>query len=302
MYVVKIRQHTLLSMHFLTGTSAIYKRGFAMLSLVFMLLFSLSYIAFSSSRSVIAFNKLETLTQKTSSRSFSAKQATRELAKRAAFTPLHNLISMQGTHKFSITQFEYKGMHNLLVEQFSVAALANDGSVVYKESFIKYPSLLALPTTALSFFEDSSVTERLFNRKWDDLNHNYFPNPLYKNSCENLQKRVVIWIEGNCVLTAKNVQHTNKKNPALLIVKNGDITLEKATKFYGVLIIIPSTSHTNKVLVHPSATLTGLAVSTNQIATDVQGNISYSFKVLQNLQQHPALFKIIPIPGTAYAY
>ena len=276
--------------------------GFMMLSLVLILLLSLSYLVFSSAHSIITFNRLDKLTQQTSNESLSARQATRELAKSIAVKPLGKLLPAQHSHKFVVNSFSYKGAHELLVEQFSIATSSLEGALQYKESFVKYPSILALPNNTKNFDVDSSITEKMFNRTLESFSHGYLPSPLSTNNCNDLQTKVVIWIEGNCLLTAKSVKHSSAKNPILLVVKNGDITFEENTTFYGLLIIIPSTSNTNKVVLHPSAKLTGLAISTHSIATDIQGTTAFSFDVLQQLQQHAALFKIIPIPGTAYEY
>jgi len=273
-----------------------------MLSLVLMLLLSLSYLVFSSANSIITFSRLNKLTQQSSTESLSAQQATRELAKSTAATPLGKLLSKQHSHQFVVNSFSYKGARELLVEQFSIATSSLEGTLLYKENFVKYPSILALPNNTKNFDVDGSLTKKMFNRTLESFSHSYFPSPLSTNNCEDLQTKVVVWVEGNCVLTAKNVKHSSTKNPMLLVVKNGDVTFDENTTFYGLLIIISSNSKTNKILIHPSAKLTGLAISTHSITTDIQGTTAFSFEVLQQLQQHPALFKIIPIPGTSYEY
>ena len=276
--------------------------GFMMLSLVLMLLLSLSYLVFSSANSIITFSRLNKLTHQISTESLSARQATRELAKSAVAKPLNKLLSKQHSHQFVVNSFSYKGAHELLVEQFSIATSSLEGTLLYKESFVKYPSILALPNNTKNFDVDSLLTEKMFNRTLESFDNSYFPSPLRTNNCKDLQTKVVVWVEGNCFITAKSVKHSSAKNPILLVVKNGNITFEENTTFYGLLIIIPSSSNTNKILLHPSAKLTGLAISTHSITIDIQGTTAFSFEVLQQLQQHPALFKIIPIPGTAYEY
>ncbi|MEC8374173.1 MAG: hypothetical protein VX078_05080, partial [Pseudomonadota bacterium] len=92
-----------------------------MLSLVLILLLSLSYLVFSSAHSIITFSRLDKLTQQTSNESLSARQATRELAKSIAVKPLGKLLPAQHSHKFVVNSFSYKGAHELLVEQFSIA-------------------------------------------------------------------------------------------------------------------------------------------------------------------------------------
>lgn len=110
----------------------------------------------------------------------------------------------------------------------------------------------------------------------------------------------IYWIDGNCVLDSSALSHSSNSQPTLLFVVNGDVSLSANTHFYGLIVMLSTTSSSYTLNVSASATVTGAYVSNAPIYSNINGIVAPSPALLKTLQAHTALAKIIPIPGTWY--
>ena len=86
----------------------------------------------------------------------------------------------------------------------------------------------------------------------------------------------------------------------LLIVADGDLTLQAHTHLYGLIVMLSSSHSPYTLRVASSASISGTYVSNAPVTEQINGTATLSTPLLKALQENTVLAKIIPIPGTSY--
>jgi hypothetical protein len=199
-------------------------------------------------------------------------------------------------HSVASTAYQGAGFQALKTFDITLQHIADDIEV--RQRFIRYPSIIRLPTPLQGTTPDTNLTQWLFNRSAAELLPRYFPLSVTAGSCNDLIEATVHWINGDCELDSDDVDHSNSANPMLLIIKNGHITVSNGTSFFGVIILLSDDGLAYSAKVMHGATIKGALTSVHTFSLQNNGVVDYSTEVLRALQQAPELAKVIAIPGS----
>lgn len=278
------------------------QKGMAVLAIVAILLGVITLATVSTTQHVQQFYVIEKTRRTTENTQLALIRHVKEISKalrtQSALYAVNSLKVPDVSTTVKTTQLE-GNLHQRLTH-FKVSASHNTQKMYFSASFLKYPALLKLPSTSQQFSWSSDITQWMFNREIHQLSAHYFPESTTDSKCEDLESTGVQWIEGDCTLDYNDVDHINRTVPMLLIVVNGNVTINPNAHFYGLIMMLSTTQNTYTLNVSNSASIEGTYVSNRPINTHVNGTVTPSNLVLQNLQAKSSLAKIIPIPGTLY--
>lgn len=276
--------------------------GMAMLAVVAIILSIVTFATLTTTQSVQQFYTHEKVRRDSESSKVSLKQHLKSVA--------GALRSQSATNALNTTDVDYlsttievsalEGTEGQPLTHFKVKVSHDSDNSAYTTHFLRYPSLLRLPTPSQHLSWDNQVTNWLFNRDISSLSASFFAESESLTQCHNMLPANVYWITGNCILSSNALAHHSGSNPILLVVVNGNLTLQANTHVYGLIVML-STSHNSFTLkVASSASITGTYVANTPITEQINGAIALSTPLLQTLQASTPLAKIMPIPGTAY--
>ncbi|WP_071815349.1 hypothetical protein [Alteromonas sp. V450] len=275
-------------------------KGMATIPIVCILLFTLSFVCFSSVERVNTYFLIERSSRVNEEDKIYTQLAIKSLASLLVRHSIGDAMD-KAKHpalRFTVDEKHFVAKRGQAVKQYDITATF-DNRITYVSRFLKYPALLRLPDKSNLNKPDPFITELLFNRAIADLSPSFFPQLTTSRNCESLAPKTIYWIEGSCTLTKIDVEHSSTKNPILMIVNNGDVTLSKNVNFFGLIVVL-SRANNVELNIHKDAKLHGAFLSNLPIKTHVSGTIVHSNETLYNLQHSNALAKIILVPGSWY--
>lgn len=276
--------------------------GMALLSIVAILLSVVTFTTIVTSQSVQQYYAIQKIRQETVSSRIQLKQHLKEVATALRTKSISAALNTTSQPFLSTTvhQESLSGVGQQSLTHYEVSVSHNAENIQYKANFLRYPALLRLPTAAQLFSWDNQLTHWLFNRSEAELSAAFFPNSATASHCYNLVDATVYWINGDCVLSHSDLTHTSSSAPALLIVVDGDLTISANTHFFGLIIMLSTTTATHELHLTHSSSVKGAFVSNTQLQKQIYGLLTPSAQVLSNLQASTHIAKIIPVPGTWY--
>lgn len=276
--------------------------GMVVLAVVAILLGIVTFATVTTSQSVQQFYTLEKVRRDAESIQIELKQHAKNIARALRSQNVSNVLTTTNSANLTTTVLvsELEGVDGQLLTQFEVSVSHDIDNTAYTARFLRYPSLLRLPTSAQQFSWDNQVTNWLFNRDASTLNANFFAEGESLTQCHNMSPANMYWITGDCVLDNSDLSHNSSSNPVLLIVADGDLTLQANTHFYGLILMLSSSPTTFTLRVASSASISGTYVSNTPFNEQINGALTLSTSLLRALQENTRLAKIIPIPGTSY--
>jgi len=280
-----------------------HQRGMAVLAIVAILLSVITFTTISSSQQVQQFYAIDNEMRKAEQARVSFKRQLRDIAEslRTNSVPLTvDKVDIPNVTT-AIEVLELEGDQQQPLQHFEVSISSEEESTYYKARFLRYPSLLRLPTPTQQFSWDDQITEWLFNRNVNVLSRAFFPTSIAKHDCLNLAPANIYWIEGNCSLDSEDVAHSDESNPLLLLIVDGNLSLSAETHFFGLIVMLSTAGNEHTLHVATSASIKGAFVSNQPLHTSVYGSLNSSTTVLDTLQAHTTLAKIIPIPGSWFS-
>ncbi|WP_251140151.1 hypothetical protein [Alteromonas sp. ALT199] len=278
------------------------QQGMAVLAIVAILLSVVTFTTITTSQNVQQYYAIQKVRQDTVSSHSILKNHLKEVATALRTQSVSTALNTSNKPFISTTVHEesLKGAGQQLLTHYEVSVSHNAENIKYKASFLRYPALFRLPTAAQLFSWDNQLTQWLFNRSVPELSAAFFPKSVTASHCYNLVDASVYWINGDCVLAGSDLTHTSSLAPALLIVVDGDLTLSTNTHFFGLIIMLSTTSATHELHLAHSSSIKGAFVSNTQLQKQIYGLLTPSAQVLSNLQASTQMAKIIPVPGTWY--
>ena len=277
-----------------------YQQGMAVLGIVVILLSAITFVTISTSQQVQQFYSIEKAKWDAEQNHLTSMQKVKEIAKFLRINSASQTLNMVSTPDETtlIKQTDLMGDQQQPLQYFEVSISQDEEDTFYTAKFMRYPSLLRLPTSIQQFSWDNRLTEWLFNRKIDALSEAYFPQSAVKTDCVDLTPATIFWIEGDCQLENGDIAHSNESLPLMLLIVDGDLSLHADTHFHGLIVMLSTTAHSHTLHVAPSASIEGTYVSNTPLNANVYGSLTPSTTVLKTLQAHTALAKIIPVPGS----
>lgn len=277
-----------------------HQQGMAVLGIVIILLSAITFVTVSTSQQVQQFYSIEKAKWDAEQNHLTSMQKVKEIAKFLRINSASQTLNMVSTPDETtlIKQIDLMGEQEQPLQHFEVSIFQDKEDTFYTAKFLRYPSLLRLPTSVQRFSWDNTVTEWLFNRKIDVLSAAYFPQTAVKTDCVDLSPATIFWIEGDCQLDNRDIAHSNDSHPLMLLIVDGDLSLHADTHFHGLIVMLSTTAHSHTLHVAPSASIKGTYVSNTPLNANVYGSLTPSTTVLKTLQAHTTLAKIIPIPGS----
>lgn len=278
------------------------QQGMAVLTIVAILLSAITFATLSTSQKVQQYYAIEKVRQHTENSQVMLKQHIRGIASALRTQSVSSVLNTINNTNFltTIQVDELEGAQHQPLTHYEISVSHDTENIKYKAKFLRYPALLRIPTPAQQFSWDSELTQWLFNRDVTALSADFFPSSITATQCHNIVPASIYWIDGNCVLDSSALSHSSNSQPTLLFVVNGDVSLSANTHFYGLIVMLSTTSSSYTLNVSASATVTGAYVSNAPIYSNINGIIAPSPALLKTLQAHTALAKIIPIPGAWY--
>ena len=109
-----------------------------------------------------------------------------------------------------------------------------------------------------------------------------------------------IWVEGHCYITA-NTLIGNDTNPVLLIVVNGDLTMNSGSMITGLVVSFrkPTTAIDYEIYMNGGARVIGGVIANHDLGhANGYYHSTYHQDVLTLLQQHNAFQRLARVPGS----
>lgn len=279
-----------------------FQQGIAVLGIVAILLSAITFSAISTSQQVQQFYTIEKTKRDTEKANVTHMQQVKEIATLLRSHSVSQTLNRIDTSNATILieQTDLVGEEQQSLQHFDVRVSQDESNTIFTAKFLRYPSLLRLPTSTQQLSWDNQLTEWLFNRSIEHLSATYFPQSVAKQDCVNLPPASIFWIEGDCQLDNEDIAHSDENQPLMLLIVDGDLSLHADTQFHGLIVMLSTTPYTHTLHVSPEASIKGAYVSNHPLNTNLDGPLTPSTAVLKNLQSHTTLAKIIPIPGSWY--
>jgi hypothetical protein len=285
-------------------TLSAYRRKQQGLFIISSVLVLLSIAAFTLTSVTVAVSDFQAVQEAlgvTQERYLDTKKEMRNISSQLRTQP-HNTVALGNTSiAHTIVSSVYHGSEAQTVKAFDIRLHHAKSNTKVKQRFLRYPSLIKIPTTLQATTPDTHLTQWLFNRSASALVPTYFPLSVVASSCTDLDEATMHWINGDCELNKNDVEHSSSVNPMLLIIKNGHLTVLGGTSFYGVIILLSDDGIVYSATVKHGASINGALTSSHTITVQNDGALTYSPHVLRTLQQAPKLAKIIAVPGSWHA-
>ncbi len=277
------------------------QQGLFIISSVLVLLSIAAFTLTSVTVAVSDFQAVQEALGVTQERYLDTKKEMRNISSQLRTQP-HNTVALGNTSiAHTIVSSVYHGSEAQTVKAFDIRLHHAKSNTKVKQRFLRYPSLIKIPTTLQATTPDTNLTQWLFNRSASALMPTYFPLSVVASSCTDLDEATMHWINGDCELNKNDVEHSSSVNPMLLIIKNGHLTVLGGTSFYGVIILLSDDGIVYSATVKHGASINGALTSSHTITVQNDGALTYSPHVLRTLQQAPKLAKIIAVPGSWHA-
>ena len=278
------------------------QQGIAVLAIVAILLSVVTFATITTSQTVQQYYAIQKIRQDSESFQAILKKHLKDLAMALRTQSVSAALNTTNKPFLSTTvhQESLKGVGEQSLTHYEISVSHNAENIKYKANFLRYPALLRLPTAAQLLSWDNQLTHWLFNRSEAELSAAFFPNSITTSHCYNLADATVYWINGDCVLTHSDLTHTSSSAPVLLLVVDGDLTISANTHFFGLIIMLSTTTATHELNLAHSSSIKGAFVSNTQLQKQINGLLMPSAQVLSNLQASANIAKIIPVPGTWY--
>ena len=279
-----------------------HQEGVVVLAVVAILLGIVTFATVTASQSVQQFYTSEKARRNAESNQVELKMHVKNVARALRSQNVLSALTTTDVAHLSTTVLvsELEGIDSQPLTQFEVSVSHDSTNATHTAKFLRYPSLLRLPTSAQQFSWDSQLTNWLFNRDASALSANFFAEGESLTQCHNMLSGSVFWITGDCVLDPSDLPHNSSSNPVLLIVADGDLTLQANTHLYGLIVMLSSSHNSYTLRVASSASINGSYVSNAPVTEQINGTATLSTPLLKALQENTVLAKIIPIPGTSY--
>ncbi|MDF2178217.1 hypothetical protein P2G88_08125 [Aliiglaciecola sp. CAU 1673] len=148
----------------------------------------------------------------------------------------------------------------------------------------------------------TDLMEYLFNVPEADWSQLRTDADLRLNSCAALGPASVglIWVDGNCTINANNVVGS-VTDPVILIVTDGDITMNGGATLFGIVFSFrkPSTVANFEINMIGGATVNGVVASNHPVGhANGTYNAVYDADVLSAIEQHDAFMRVARVPGS----
>ena len=282
--------------------STVRQRGMAVLAIVAILLSVVTFVTITTSQNVQQFFTIHKSRQDTMSSHSTMKQQVKDVAMALQTQNVSTALNTTSSPLLSTTIHKENlvGVEQQPLIHYEVTVSHNAENIQYKASFLRYPSLLRLPTAAQQFSWDNQLTHWLFNRNEAELSAAFFPNSVAATHCHNLAHATIYWINGDCELTSGDLTHTSSSTPILLMVVDGDLTISANAHFFGLIVMLSTTSSSYELNLASSSSITGAYVSNTPLQSHISGAVTPTIGLLRTLQASTYMAKIIPIPGTWY--
>jgi hypothetical protein len=277
------------------------QQGLFIISSILVLLSIAAFTLTSVTVAVNDYNALRVAMSDTQERYLDTKKEMRFISSQLRTQPSKTVLSSNAAIAHTIVSSDYYGDNFQPVKAFDITLHHTKSDTKIKQSFLRYPSIINVPTTLQATAPDKHLTQWLFNRSESALSPKYFPLSIEANSCTDLNEASMHWINGDCELNNNDVDHSSSTNPMLVIIKNGNLTLLHGTTFYGVIILLSNDGTIYSSKVEHGASIKGALTSTQNITLLNDGALIFSPDVLEALQQAPKLAKMIAVPGSWHA-
>lgn len=171
------------------------------------------------------------------------------------------------------------------------------GSVTYSQAGAQGPDIL---DDDVNFPDD--VIEYIFNVPTDQwtLLRNDADEVLSNCASLGAVSSGIIWVEGHCYIAA-SAQVGNNTDPVILIVADGDLTLNSGAMITGLVLSFrkPATLTDYDIFITAGASVTGGVVA-NHFLGHANGSlyVVYHRDVLTQLQKHSAFQHVARVPGS----
>ncbi|WP_240692221.1 hypothetical protein [Alteromonas portus] len=278
------------------------EQGMAILAIVGILLSVVTFTTIITSQNVQQYYAIQKIRQDTKSANAIVKKHLKDVVMALRTQSVSTVLNTLNKPFLSTTVHteSLEGVEQQPLTQYEVSISHNAENIKIKANFLRYPALLRLPTAAQLFSWDSQVTHRLFNRSVANLSAVFFPNSVTATSCHSLVDATVYWINGDCVLTQSDLTHTSSLAPVLIIVVDGNLTINANTHFFGLIVMLSTNASIQTLDLAHSSSIEGAFVSNTQLQSQIDGLLTPSVQVLKALQADTEIAKIIPVPGTWY--
>lgn len=148
----------------------------------------------------------------------------------------------------------------------------------------------------------SDLMEYLFNVPQTDWPQLRTDADLRLNSCAGLGPANVglIWVDGACTINA-NTQVGSVTDPVILIVTDGDITMNGGASLFGILFSFrkPTTVLDFEINMIGGAAVNGVVASNHPVGlANGTYNAVYNADVLSAIEQHDAFMRVARVPGS----
>ena len=277
------------------------QQGLFIISSILVLLSIAAFTLTSVTAAVNDFNAVRGAKGVSQNQYLETKKEMRSISKQLRTQPSKTVASSSAAIAHTIVSSDYHGDNLQPVKAFEITLHHAKSDTKIKQRFLRYPSIINIPTTLQAIAPDKNLTQWLFNRSTSALLPIYFPLSVVANSCSDLDEAAMHWINGDCELNSNDVDHSSSTNPMLVIIKNGNLTLSSGTSFYGVIILLSNDGTVYSSKVELGASIKGALTSTHNITLQNDGALIFSPDVLKALQRAPKLAKIIAVPGSWHA-
>ncbi|RDV29324.1 hypothetical protein DXV75_02420 [Alteromonas aestuariivivens] len=120
----------------------------------------------------------------------------------------------------------------------------------------------------------------------------------YENDCPTEQDGGFIWVTGNCSLPA-DTQLGSEQEPVLILIKNGSLEMQQGAVIFGLVVSLRHDSGFSYGLsMSVNAKIKGALLVNHSMSEDSAITIEYAPDLLANLQNHPDLQRLLPLPGS----
>ncbi|BFT29723.1 hypothetical protein D210916BOD24_08990 [Alteromonas sp. D210916BOD_24] len=277
------------------------QRGIVVLSIIITLLTILVYLCMVTAQHIQLFTRVETVISTNTLARLEAKAVIRDIIDRLHLTTVAELAPSYTGVETEIHSLELVGDQQQSLQQLNVSVHSSINNIRYTARFLRYPSLLRLPKPQHLSSPDENISQWLFNREKVEFTPTYFPAFQYVENCDQFSQTGAFWVKGHCEIDKHNTALNNTTTPVLMIVEDGDIVLKQGAQFKGLIVHLSDDARTYQFRIKTGAAFYGAFVSNTTVDKLIAGTITYSSDTLGSLQHDPALYKIIPIPGSWYA-
>ncbi len=277
------------------------QQGIVVLSIIITLLTILVYLGTVTAQHIQLFTRVETVTTSNALARLEVRAVIRDIIDKLHVTASTDLALSYPGVKTELYSLELVGAQQQSLQQLNVSVHSSINNIRYTARFLRYPSLLRLPQVQQLSLPDENISEWLFNREKVEFTPTYFPAFQYVENCDHFSQTGAYWVKGHCEIDKHNTALNRTTSPILLIVEDGDVVLKQGAHFEGLIVHLSDKDRSYEFRIKTDAAFIGAFVSNTTVDKWIAGTMTYSSDTLDSLQHVPALYKIIPIPGSWYA-